>query len=241
MLPIGSETAKAVEAVAHATDNAIDVAKRLGNFFDRILGTSASEAGGILHDKIKAYRARNLLLIQDKWEALIAARQLQGSTKSITPKYAIPILERASLEDNDALQDMWACLLANATDPNKRMDLKRVFADVLASLEPLDVQALCFMSGQGWKMFRTIPGGGITLSMLVRELSSKDEDIQIALQNLHRLGLIIDEFPGRNDAGAFYQPHSGVGTTSFGFRLSKWGTIFRPSPLGFALLNACHP
>jgi hypothetical protein len=33
---------------------------------------------------------------------------------------------------------MWAGLIANASDPNNRLNLKRVFSDVLGPLEPLD-------------------------------------------------------------------------------------------------------
>jgi hypothetical protein len=90
-------------------------------------------------------------------------------------------------------------------------------------------------------MFRFAPGAGITLPLLMEKMAAKGDDVQIALQNLNRLGLIVDEFPGRNDANPFYQPHAEIGTTSFAVRLSKAGTCFRPAPLGFALLKACEP
>jgi phosphoglycolate phosphatase-like HAD superfamily hydrolase len=235
------ETAKAVREVARAGGKLIDGMAKLGEFFSRLVGPAAEQYGGALGDLARFHRSTVLLRIFDKWEAIIRARNLEGKTVPIPLKYVIPALEKAAWEDDETLQEMWARLLANAADPEKRLQLKRVFAEVLSSLEPLDVQVLRFMSGQGWLMFCNVPGGGITLEALAQATSAPKADVQVALQNLHRLGLIVDEFRGRDDTDPFYQPHAEFGTTSFGVRLVEPGTTFRPSPLGFALLKACEP
>ncbi len=51
----------------------------------------------------------------------------------------IPILQHASLEDNDTLRTKWAALLANAVDPNRREELRVAYTDILRQLSPEDV------------------------------------------------------------------------------------------------------
>jgi hypothetical protein len=56
-------------------------------------------------------------------------------------KLAIPLLQAASLEDGDYLQDLWARLLVNsATDSG--VDLKRAYIDILERLTPLEAKLL---------------------------------------------------------------------------------------------------
>jgi hypothetical protein len=54
----------------------------------------------------------------------------------------LPILEYASLEDDDELQDLWASLLASAADPNFDGTLRSAFIDILKQLEVIDVHIL---------------------------------------------------------------------------------------------------
>lgn len=239
-MSIQEEPVKVVSQVAQTVGKLTDASVKLGQFVGKLVGPAAEQYGGAIGDLARFQRAAWLLRLVDKWEAIIRARNLEGKTTPIPLKFVVPVLEKASLEDDDTLQDMWARLLANAADPGKRLQMKRVFADVLASLEPLDVRLLQFMSSQGWNMFRNVPGGGLTIEALSDATSAEKSEMQIALQNLHRLGLIVDEFKGRDDRGPFHQPHAEIGTTSFGVRLVAAGTTFRPSPLGFALLKACE-
>lgn len=217
--------------IAKATGKAIDLADKVGSFLNKIVGGATREVGAALHDWAQFYRYKNLLRLQDKVEEIHAARRLQGRTIPIAPRYAIPLLRAASEEDSEALQDLWAGLIANATDPAKRLDLRKIFIEILSSLEPMDAEILKHMAGQGWLMFRNVPGGGINIPMLVTALRASDLDMQLSLQNLHRLGCVVDEYEAQWDQ---------LDTTSFGQRLTDPNTTFRPSPLGLALLKACQ-
>lgn len=53
---------------------------------------------------------------------------------------SIPLLEAASLEEDDELVDRWAALLANAT--GKTMDVPPSFANVLREIEPAAARLL---------------------------------------------------------------------------------------------------
>jgi hypothetical protein len=226
------ETAKATQEVAKTTGKAIDAAEKVGGFLNKVVGGTLVELGGTLQDWAKFYRYTNLLKIRDRVEEIHATRRLEGKAIPIPPRYAIPLIQRASEEDDPTIQDLWAALIANATDPGKQLDLNKVLLDVLASIEPLDVAILRFLKSQGLLMFQNVPGGGVNVAGLAQQLAASEQNIRLSLQNLNRLGLVGDEF------SAAYKD---LDTTSFGLSVSRPDTTFRPSPLGFALLKACEP
>lgn len=226
------ETAKATQEVAKTAAKAIEATEKLGGFLTKVVGGTLVELGGTLQDWAKYFRYKNLLNIQDRFEEIHASRQLDGKATPIPPRYAIPLIQRASEEDDEIIQELWAALIANATDPNKHLDLKKVLLDVVASLEPLDVRILRHLNSQGWLMHRNVPGGGITVAALVQQFGVSEEYVRLSLQNLNRLGLLGDEFEST---------YNDIDTTSFGLRVTHPKTTFRPSPLGFALLKACEP
>ena len=50
--------------------------------------------------------------------------------------------ERASLEGNPTLQELWARLMANALDPNFREEIRIAFVSIILELSPLDALIL---------------------------------------------------------------------------------------------------
>jgi len=57
-------------------------------------------------------------------------------------KIALPILEQASLEECDELQDLWASLLTSAVDPNFDGSVRTAYIDILKQVEVMDVHIL---------------------------------------------------------------------------------------------------
>jgi len=221
---------KITQQIAATTQEVASLAKKVGGFLNKVVGDAAMELGGAAHDWSRLIRYKNLLRINDKIEEIHRSRKLEGKSIPIPPRYAIPLLQAASAEDDGTIQGMWAGLIANASDPNGRLEPKKIFIDILSSAEPLDIQILDYMSRQNWLMFRDVPNGGISVEKLTQELKSSEKEIWLSLQNLHRLGCIIDEFESL--------PRQ-YGTTSFGQRITDPETSFRPSPLGHELLEAC--
>jgi hypothetical protein len=223
------EEEKTIQEVAEATGKLADLLKEVTKFLTRVFGPGAEELGHIAQDWARYYRYKNLLAIQDKVSTIHKQRSIEGNTVKIPLRYAIPLIQGASEEDDESLQGMWASLIANSMDPEKRFTPKRIYTQILSSLEPIDVKVLQFFSNQGWKLFPQIEGG-ITVSKLVHSIGGSEEEIQFSLQNLARLGCIIDEF-----ADSWNTP----GSTTFGSRVTQARTTFRPSPLGFRLMAAC--
>lgn len=226
-----TEEAKAAKEIAKTTGKAIDAVGKLGGFFRLVFGDTSIELGGVINDYAKYFKYKNLLKIQDKISALHSKRKIEGKTIPIPPRYAIPLIQEASLEDDDDIQALWAGLVANSTDPNRKINVKKIYIEILSSLDPIDVQIMQYFSKQGWHLFSEVPGGGIILEKLSVVLKHSEEDIEISLQNINRLGCLIAELePTWND----------VGKSSFGVLLKNKETTFRPSPLGFSLLEACE-
>ena len=224
------EEAEAAKEIAKTAGKAIDAGVKLGSFFRLVFGETAIELVGVANDWAKFYRYKNLLKIQDKIFDLHSKRKIEENTIPIPPRYALPLIQNASNEDDDKIQNLWAGLVANATNPNKKLNIKKIYIEILSSMEPIDVEILIYMSKQGWHLIPGVPDGGINVERLSTDLNQNESDIVFSLQNLHRLGCLIADFePTWND----------VGKSSFGVLVKNKKATFRPSPLGFSLLEAC--
>lgn len=158
-------------------------------------------------------------------------RKIKGKTTPIPSRYALPIIQSASEENNDTMQALWAGLIVNATDPNKKLNLTKVFINILKSMEPADVEILRFLSKQGWNMVPSA-GGGINAKMLSATLQLSEADVLISLQNLRRLGCMSAEL--KNPLG------NDLAQPDFGLIVNNERAAFRPTSLAYSLLEACE-
>lgn len=102
---------------------------------------------------------------------------------------AVPLLNKASLEDEPLLQEMWANLISNAIDPENSRSYRRAFAEILSQLEPLDAKILIHLGEQGWNKLL----GKVTVRSIAEALEPLELDgneIELCLENLIRLGCI---------------------------------------------------
>ena len=91
-------------------------------------------------EEIKKRRAERLVRI-----ASDAAEQVKASgvePVQIPDYIAIPLLEKATLVDDDDLQKMWASLLANASHPERASTVSQGFPTMLAGLSPRQAKFL---------------------------------------------------------------------------------------------------
>ena len=99
-------------------------------FVRRVFGPAATEIGETLADQVRAYRARNLRKILDRAQSKTSGRE----TNALPPRFSIPLLENASLEDDESLQEMWANLIENASEEIR--DDHYLMRDILSNLTP---------------------------------------------------------------------------------------------------------
>lgn len=216
----------------------------LGELLVRALSGPAEQAGGIAEDWLREKRQtirreRGNRFAKQTNEAL-KDKGVGDETRPVPTIVALRIVEEATLEDDNFLQDQWARLLATAMDPNG-VPVKRSYIGIMRELEPLDARLLSFLAAQGWELSNVHwhPQGsslqgdvgpeGFTTTRLVESLGVPEREVQISLLNLFRLGCVADEVPETWDS---------AGTTSAGLRVHHAKAIFRPTQLGFDFVEA---
>jgi hypothetical protein len=227
---MNDEEAKAIQEVAKTTGMAIDASRELGGFISKILGGGFEELGESFRAWCGYFRYTQMLKIRDKVEVIQKKRHLEGKSIPIPPKFAIPLIENASLEDDESIQNLWAGLIVNATDPDKRFQIKKVYIDILSSLEPLDAMILKSLSKQGWNIIPGPHSPGFNSERISEELDIQICDVEISLQNLSRLGCVSGEYAEFFDTSK----------VSSGLNVRDKNVVCRLSVLGTSLLNACE-
>ena len=134
-MPI-NETSKAIAEIAKTTGKGIELAEKVGGFISKVIGPACNQLGGIMGDWAGYFRYTNLSTIADKVERRHSRRKLQGKTIPIPPRFAIPILESASLEDDETLQDVWAKLIANSMDPHFKPGIHPGYIEIVKQMSP---------------------------------------------------------------------------------------------------------
>ena len=220
------ESAKAVQEVAKTSGKMIEATKDFCGFISRYISGPLEQGMGIVEDKLKHIRWERKIRLMQRANDFRKSIGIDAPIKPIPLKLAIPLLEAASLEDDDYLQDLWAKLLVNSTIENGPVDLKRSYIDILESLSHLEAKIL--------SVIYAIPDVEIGNKLLITtnlpaSIEMKYEDnrevpippnaeVTFALANLARLGCIS------------------LPTTWGGGQI--FGHIY-PSVLGRSLVEAC--
>ncbi len=194
-----SETAKAVQEVAKVTGKAIDAGATFGGFISQYVAGSIEQGMGIFEDKLKYMRWERQVRLMQRAEQLLKETGLSQPTRVIPLKLAIPLLEAASLEDDDYLQDLWARLLVNGANGSSRVSLQRAYISTLEQLNTLEAIILQKIYSLPYEEMchDGVEVGNLPSEVAVGKDDGKDdslpepsEEVQLALANLARLGCI---------------------------------------------------
>ena len=194
-----SETAKAVQEVAKTTGRAIDAGEKFGSFISRYLAGSIEQGMGIFEDKLKYMRWERQVRLMQRAEQIQIESGWTEPNRAIPLKLAVPLLEAASLEDDDYLQDLWARLLVNAANGHSHMTLQRAYISVLEQITSLEAAILQKIYALPYEQTRhegvevgKLPGeAAVGKDDGVDALSEPAEEVRLALANLARLGCIV--------------------------------------------------
>jgi len=196
------ESAKATQEVAKTTKKGLEVAEKVGGFIAEHVGGTIEQGMGIFEDKLKYYRATNQLEYIAKFNARVQELGIT-SLRPITLKTAIPLLEAASLEDDEYLQNMWVNLLINSSIEQDNFHLQRSHINILEQLTSLEAKSLnaIYAVGELPPERNTVLTAELPYKVEVvkeRDINNSDlkpkepsEEIMIALANLARLRLIM--------------------------------------------------
>ncbi|MET3392540.1 hypothetical protein ABIC33_003198 [Variovorax sp. 1140] len=193
-----NEEAKAVGEIAKTTGKAIDAAKATGGFIAKYIGGALEQGMGIFEDKLKYLRwerQHRLILRADEF---LKRSGLQVPSRAVPLKLALPILQGATLEEDDDLQDRWAALLVNAANASFPGEIRRAYASMLEQLTSLDVRildviySLPFFDGMEHGVTTdALPDSAELMTASYAQIASRpQEEIEVSLANLARLGCI---------------------------------------------------
>jgi hypothetical protein len=130
--------AKATEAAANASKELTTAAREFGGFISGPLG----EIVGMLQDHLRTVRFERQVRLADRLRNFMAERGLASPTRQIPLSIGLQILDQATLEEDDELQDRWAFLLVNGGDANSGIELRRAFISILKDLGSFDANLL---------------------------------------------------------------------------------------------------
>lgn len=107
---------------------------------NRLLGPAVDELGGILADPIRVVRWKQTTSLLRKLKMF--EREQGFISQEVPLKTLLPLLEHASLEQDEALHDRWASLLANAASGRIPNDFGLTCVEILRCLSATDVMLL---------------------------------------------------------------------------------------------------
>jgi hypothetical protein len=190
------EEAKAVQEASKALIKVTEAAEKFGAFIAKYTHEPIEAGVGIFSDKLKYLRWERQLRLIKRAESFLQDLGYTDVKHPMPLKYAVPLLEAASLEEDDNLQDMYASLLVNACVENGAPPFMRSYIDTIERFTPL--MASIFhnfyknYSAQSEKFMesldpeRTLPEDR-TSALIVGDYS---EETELAWNEIDRLGCL---------------------------------------------------
>lgn len=156
-----------------------EVGKNTANWIYRVIGAPIENGVGLLFaDALKEKRYKNIIRLQAETEKF----KIQN-IKEIPLSFAYKLLDKASLEENEELIESWAELLANSMDNDFKGKIRKIYIDILDSLEPIDAKVLKFIASKKESIDPT--------DFYPKE---EKEEILISIDSLKSLNLIMEDF-----------------------------------------------
>lgn len=136
------ETAKAVQEVVKTTGQAIGAGEKLSSFVAPFIKAPLAEASGLVEDWLKFVRWERQARFTLRAKAVMAELGLHEPTRALPLNFAIPLLQAASVEEDDELQDIWVNLLINSADVSYDVQIRRAYISILQDLGSLEVKIM---------------------------------------------------------------------------------------------------
>jgi hypothetical protein len=110
------------------------------DLIDKLFGEPLGELGGMVKDNLAARRhIRRIGLIKKVQSAI---EEAGFEPKRISDNIWVPAIQEATLQDDETLQEIWANLLANAADPQRKNPTSVSFVSMLKELTSREVKFL---------------------------------------------------------------------------------------------------
>jgi len=153
-------------------------------FLNYIIPECFKDGIGIVNDLVKSWRWKNQINILQRSKFFLEEKNLDSS--EIPLKILIPLLEKASLEEDENLQDKWSKLLAYASY-SKEFEYTKSFINILDQLTVFEANILDWM----YEEIKKVSNRTFRVKEVSIENSISENKLIIIFDNFLRLGLII--------------------------------------------------
>lgn len=120
------------------TGSILKITDRVSDLIQKLAGPMAEEVGLMLGDKVRVYRYKNWIETAKKTERMLHDAGLPPN--AVPPRLLLPIIESSSIEDDDSVQELWAGLLATASQQTGFVSPS--FVETLKQLTPAEARHL---------------------------------------------------------------------------------------------------
>ncbi|WP_192259326.1 Abi-alpha family protein [Mesorhizobium caraganae] len=133
---------EAVQEVAKTVGKLQPGLEAAGKFIAKVVGHPLTQAGGLIGDAFGIARLELFLKYEKRVKRIMAERGTDKFARPLPLSVAYPLLEAASLEEDDDLSEMLAHLLVNATDADSADYIPRSFVETLRNMAPFEALIL---------------------------------------------------------------------------------------------------
>ncbi|MCL1040091.1 hypothetical protein L2712_00310 [Shewanella marisflavi] len=129
------------DPIDKAIDKSLDTTiNGVANFFGAICMPAAEELGELVRDQVKYYRSKNLISIQEKIQKRLG--QLPESAGNTSPKLLKVLIEDASWEEDDTVQNLWAGLVSGEIASGSSSDDSVIYTEHLKGMSSYEARLL---------------------------------------------------------------------------------------------------
>jgi Abortive infection alpha len=211
--------------------------KPFADLLDKLAGPAAEEIGLTLKDHVRVFRLKRQIRLFSRVKEMLAESSIEPGRVPL--KLLLPMVENASIEENDDLQDRWAAMLANAA---VNRDIHPSFPEILKQLSEKEVAYLdaCYRYTEGkHQLAHDKNAHGAESQKRYGELDN---------QFLLDLGWLLD-FTGENPQAVFRQLEEKLKRSGFQSNVIRLGLMrtasrdlnHRLTDFAEAFVKACRP
>ena len=222
------------------------------DFLGKLISPTLEEIGLLLSDNIKFIRYKNQIKILLKAKEYVEKKNIK--IKEIPIKILVPLLENASLEDDEDLQDKWAKMLTNMVNSEYNLQnqifpylLSQISIEEFEELKRLSLKEIDNLKNKE-KLRNLIQTDQFSFKKDTKEAKKEVEKVEqdgfliyiegFESSNLERLGLIrqlppkilIEEFRTGNSnheqSEEWHQLDVKYDSEDFGYRITELGEKF---------------
>ncbi len=197
------EEAKAVSEVAKTAGQGIQAVSDFSKFVAQFIGGPLQQVSGMVEDHLWVVRQERRARLSVRLKESMAEFGMEAPTRRVEPKIALPILQAASYEEDDELQDMWVRLLVNAANADREIDVTRSLVSILQDFGTLEVQILNVLYSLDALIFDQagVFSAGLPDEVIHNHKGAKSPGlpaprIEIAMANLARHGCVLPSVDG---------------------------------------------